>query len=53
MNAAYRTLSILEKDFREKEEIQKRDVCYMTYIDTDLQGKVNYLLEKIRGYTLI
>ena len=53
MNAAYRKLEILEKDFKYKEELVKKDACYMTYVDTDLQDRVNHLLNKIRNYTVI
>ena len=53
MNAAYRKLEILEKDFKRKEELLKKDACYMTYVDNELQDKVNYLLNKIRNYTVV
>jgi len=48
MNSAYSKLEVLEQDFKRKEAMFKKETCYMTYIDTDLQERVNYLLEKIR-----
>ncbi len=53
MNAAYRKLEILEKDFKRKEAMIKRNDCYVTYIDTDLQERVSQLLSKIRHNPLV
>ena len=48
MNLTYRKLAMLENDLIRKEEIVKRDVCYMTYVDTDLKGRVTNILDKYR-----
>jgi len=48
MNLTYRKLAMLEDDLKRKEEIVKKDVCYMTYVDTDLKERVSNILDKYR-----
>ncbi len=48
MNLTYRKLAMLENDLKRKEEIVKKDVCYMTFVDRDLQERVTNILDKYR-----